>query len=46
MLIVQHGRELGFTFSDEEFKKGLDTLKKDNNLDDAGLEASAASRKG
>jgi peptidyl-prolyl cis-trans isomerase SurA len=37
LLIVQHGRELGFTFSDDEFKKGLDTLKKDNNLDDAGL---------
>lgn len=37
LLIVQHGRELGFTFSDEEFNKGLDTLKKDNNLDDAGL---------
>jgi peptidyl-prolyl cis-trans isomerase SurA len=37
LLIVQHGRELGFTFSDEEFKRGLDTLKKDNNLDDAGL---------
>ena len=37
LLIVQHGRELGFKFSDDEFKKGLDTLKKDNNLDDAGL---------
>jgi peptidyl-prolyl cis-trans isomerase SurA len=37
LLIIQHGRELGFTFSDDEFKKGLDTLKKDNNLDDAGL---------
>ena len=37
LLIVQHGRELGFTFSDDEFKRGLDTLKKDNNLDDAGL---------
>jgi peptidyl-prolyl cis-trans isomerase SurA len=37
LLIVQHGRELGFKFSDDEFKKGLDTLKKDNNLDDQGL---------
>ena len=37
LLIVQHGRELGFKFSDDEFKKGLDTLKKDNNMDDAGL---------
>jgi peptidyl-prolyl cis-trans isomerase SurA len=37
LLIVQHGRELGFTFSDDEFKKGLDTLKKDNKLDDEGL---------
>jgi peptidyl-prolyl cis-trans isomerase SurA len=39
LLIVQHGRELGYKFSDEEFKKGLDTLKKDNNLDDEGLNA-------
>ena len=37
LLIVQHGRELGLKFSDEEFKRGLDTLKKDNNLDDKGL---------
>ncbi len=37
LLIVQHGRELGLKFSDEEFKRGLDTLKKDNNLDDEGL---------
>jgi parvulin-like peptidyl-prolyl isomerase len=37
LLIVQHGRELGFKFSDDEFKKGLDTLKKDNNLDDQAL---------
>jgi peptidyl-prolyl cis-trans isomerase SurA len=37
LLIVQHGRELGLKFSDEEFKRGLETLKKDNNLDDKGL---------
>jgi peptidyl-prolyl cis-trans isomerase SurA len=37
LLIVQHGRQLGLKFSDEEFQRGLDTLKKDNNLDDAGL---------
>jgi peptidyl-prolyl cis-trans isomerase SurA len=37
LLIVQHGRELGLKFSDEEFQRGVDTLKKDNNLDDAGL---------
>ena len=37
LLIVQHGRELGYKFSDEEFNKGLDTLKKDNNLTDEGL---------
>ncbi len=37
LLLVQQGRELGFTFSDEQFKSAVDNVKKSNNLDDKGL---------
>ena len=37
MLMVQRGRELGGKFTDELFKDGIENIKKDNKLDDAGL---------
>ena len=37
MLMVQRGRDLGVKFSDEAFKEGVENIKKDNKLDDAGL---------
>jgi peptidyl-prolyl cis-trans isomerase SurA len=37
LLQLQRGRELGFKFTDEQFKAGLDNVKKQNKLDDAGL---------
>lgn len=42
LLMVQRGRELGAKFSDEYFKNFLDNVKKQNNLDDAGLKAAMA----
>jgi parvulin-like peptidyl-prolyl isomerase len=37
LLIAQYGRELGASFTDEEFNKALESIKKENKLDDAGL---------
>ncbi len=34
LLLVQRGRELGYTMTDEQFKSVLDNIKKDNNIDD------------
>ena len=34
LLLVQRGRELGYTMSDEQFKGVLDNIKKDNNIED------------
>ena len=34
LLIAQHGRELGITFTDAQFKSAIDNIKKQNNLDD------------
>jgi peptidyl-prolyl cis-trans isomerase SurA len=34
LLLVQRGRELGYTMSDEQFKNVLDNIKKDNNIED------------
>lgn len=39
LLLVQHGRELGVKFSDENFRQALENIKKENKLDDAGLMA-------
>jgi parvulin-like peptidyl-prolyl isomerase len=39
LLLVQHGRELGFVFSEEQFQSALENVKKQNNLDDEGLRA-------
>jgi peptidyl-prolyl cis-trans isomerase SurA len=33
MLIVQHGRDLGYRLSDEQFQRALDGIKKDNKLE-------------
>ena len=37
LLLVQRARELGSTFSDENFKNAIDRIKEQNKLDDAGL---------
>jgi peptidyl-prolyl cis-trans isomerase SurA len=37
MLLIQRGRDLGLKFSDESLKNGLENLKTDYKLDDAGL---------
>ena len=37
MLMVQRGRDLGVKFTDQLFKDGVENIKKDNKLDDAGL---------
>jgi peptidyl-prolyl cis-trans isomerase SurA len=42
LLLVQRGRELGISFSDETFKSAVENIKKQNNLDDAGLRAALA----
>ena len=34
ILLVQRGRELGYTMTDEQFKGVLDNIKKDNNIED------------
>jgi len=34
LLLVQRGRELGYVMSDEQFKNVLDSIKKDNNIED------------
>jgi len=34
LLLVQRGRELGYTMSDEQFKQVVDNIKKQNNLED------------
>lgn len=39
LLMVQHGREIGFHVSDERFKTFVDQFKKDKNLTDAQLKA-------
>jgi peptidyl-prolyl cis-trans isomerase SurA len=42
LLLVQHGRELGLTFTEEQFKSAVENVKKQNKLDDAGLQAALA----
>jgi len=39
LLLVQHGREQGYSLSDEQFKNVVDQVKKDNKLDDAQFKA-------
>jgi parvulin-like peptidyl-prolyl isomerase len=33
LLMVQRGKELGYTMGDDQFKSVLDSIKKDNNID-------------
>ena len=42
LLLVQRGRELGYTLTDADFQRSLENLKKQFNLDDAGLRAGLA----
>ena len=42
LLVSQHGRELGAQFTDTEFKNALETIKKENNLNDEQLKAAMA----
>jgi peptidyl-prolyl cis-trans isomerase SurA len=37
LLLLQRGRELGFQMTEERFQTVLDSVKKDNNLDEAQL---------
>ena len=42
LLLIQHGRELGYELSDDQFKKVLDQIKTENKLNDAGLKTALA----
>ena len=42
LLIAQYGRELGATFTEEEFKKAIESIKKENSLDDEKLKLALA----
>lgn len=42
LLLVQRGREMGFKFTDEQFRSALENIKKDNKLDDEGLKVGLA----
>jgi peptidyl-prolyl cis-trans isomerase SurA len=42
LLLVQRGREMGFRFTDEQFKQSLENIKRDNKLDDEGLKVGLA----
>lgn len=37
LLLVQHGRELGFTFTQQQFQSAIDNIKSRNKLDDKSL---------
>jgi peptidyl-prolyl cis-trans isomerase SurA len=37
LLLVQHGREIGVKFTDDQFKDALERIKKQNGLDDASF---------
>ncbi len=39
LIVIQRGRELGYTLSEEQFKSTVDNIKKENQLDDAGFQA-------
>jgi parvulin-like peptidyl-prolyl isomerase len=42
MLLIQRAKDLGLKFTDEEFKLGIDNIKKENKLDDATLKQALA----
>lgn len=37
LLLLQHGRELGFSLSDEQFRNSIEAIKTENNLTDEQL---------
>lgn len=39
LIIIQRARDLGYKSNDEQFKAWIDSLKKDNQLDDASFQA-------
>ena len=39
LLLMQHGRELGIKFTDEQFKDSLERIKAENKIDDKQLQA-------
>ena len=42
LLLVQHGREQGYSLSDDQFKNIVDSVKKENKLDDQQLKVALA----
>lgn len=42
VLLLQRGKELGFHLSDEQFNDSIETIKKDNKMTDAELNAALA----
>jgi parvulin-like peptidyl-prolyl isomerase len=42
LLLFQHGKELGYRFTDDRFRQMIDAFKKNNKLDDAQLKAALA----
>lgn len=42
LLLIQRGRELGYSMTDEQFKRLVENVKTENQLDDAGLQAALA----
>jgi peptidyl-prolyl cis-trans isomerase SurA len=46
LLLVQRGRELGYTMGDDQFKQIVDNIKKQNNLDDEAKFQAALKQEG
>lgn len=42
LLLVQHGRELGMVFTEDQFRGAIENIKKQNKLDDEGLRVAMA----
>src|SRR5215831_3356378 len=42
LLLVQHGREQGYSLSDQQFQSIVDSVKKENKLDDQQLKVALA----
>jgi peptidyl-prolyl cis-trans isomerase SurA len=46
LLLIQRGRELGYTMTDEQFNQIVDNIKKQNNLDDEAKFQAALKQEG
>jgi peptidyl-prolyl cis-trans isomerase SurA len=46
LLLVQRGRELGYTMSDDQFKQTVDAIRKQNNLEDEAKFQAALKQEG